>query len=102
MSNVIDLQNMFYNCSKLQNLGSLSNLGKAFVKNSNNVSAYTLTLSACTKLTHDSLMNSINGLYDLNLTYDVANGGTLYTQKLVLGSTNKGKLSADEIRNSHF
>jgi hypothetical protein len=42
-------------------------------------------------------MNVINNLYDLNLTYDVANGGTLYTQKLTLGSTNLAKLTADEI-----
>lgn len=97
MSNVINVQNMFYNCSNLKNVGSLSNLGKAFVKKSGSVSQYTLHLSTCSKLTHDSLMNIINGLYDLNLTYDVANGGTLYTQKLVLGSTNIAKLSSDEL-----
>jgi hypothetical protein len=56
-----------------------------------------LNLSTCTALTHDSLINVINGLYDLNLTYDVANGGTLYTQTLNLGSTNKAKLTAEEI-----
>ena len=42
-------------------------------------------------------MNVINNLYDLNLTYNVANGGTLYTQSLNLGSTNKAKLTAEEI-----
>ena len=42
-------------------------------------------------------MNVINNLYDLNLTYDVANGGTLYAQSLVLGSTNMDKLTAEEI-----
>lgn len=42
-------------------------------------------------------MDVINKLYDLNLTYDVANGGTLYTQVLSLGDTNKEKLTAEEI-----
>ena len=41
-------------------------------------------------------MNVINNLYDLNITYDVANGGTLYTQSLVLGGTNLAKLTDEE------
>ena len=49
-------------------------------------------------ITKESLIDVINnGLYDLSLTYDVANGETLYTQQLVLGSTNLAKLTADEI-----
>lgn len=42
-------------------------------------------------------MNVINKLYDLNLTYDVANEGTLYRQTLKLGTTNRNKLTSDEI-----
>ena len=34
---------------------------------------------------------------DKHTSYDVANGGTLYTQQLVLGSTNMAKLTAEEI-----
>ena len=49
------------------------------------------------KARNESLMNVINNLYDLNLTYDVANGGTLYRQILRLGSTNLAKLTSDEI-----
>ena len=41
-------------------------------------------------------MSIINNLYDLNLTYDVANGGTLYRQRVQLGSTNLAKLSEEE------
>ena len=93
-----EIYRAFRYCSKLEIFGGIKNYGMAFATittANNNFSTY--DLSSCTKLTHDSLMNVINGLYDLNLTYDVANGGTLYTQKLTLGSTNKAKLTAEEI-----
>ena len=89
--------NSFYNCSKLTNLGGFINLGKGYTQKRNNYSNYILDLSYCVELTHDSLMNVINNLYDLNLTYNVAGGGTLYTQQLILGSTNIAKLTAEEI-----
>ena len=89
--------NSFYNCSKLTNLGGFINLGKGYTSKTNNYSNYILDLSYCTELTHDSLMNVINNLYDLNLTYNVSGGGTLYTQQLILGSTNIAKLTAEEI-----
>ena len=94
---VINMQNIFYACSKLENLGGFLNLGKSFTSKANNNASYALKLSFSTLITHESLMNVINNLYDLNLTYDVANGGTLYTQSLVLGSTNLAKLTAEEI-----
>lgn len=56
-----------------------------------------LNLSQSYSLTHDSLMDVINKLYDLNITYDVANGGELQTKGLILGSTNLAKLTAEEI-----
>ena len=70
--------------TELTNFGGLINLGKGFTQKSSNYSNYALNLPSSSKLTHQSLMNIINGLYDLNLTYDVANGGTLYTQKVTL------------------
>ena len=96
-SKVNNVAYMFDNCNLLKNLGGFKNLGKAYTKQSNDYGNYRLNLSTCKKLTHESLMNVINNLYDLNLTYDVANGGTLYTQGLVLGSTNTAKLTAEEI-----
>ena len=96
-SSVNIIANAFNNCSKLTNLGELQNLGKAYTQKTTNNTNYTLNLSPATKLTHDSLMNVINGLYDLNLSYKVASGGTLYTQTLNLGATNKNKLSVEEI-----
>ena len=88
---------MFLNCTKLADFGGLKDLGKAYTNTIKNYAYYRLNLSSCTSLTHDNLINVINNLYDLNLTYDVANGGTLYTQSLVLGSTNKAKLTNEEI-----
>ncbi len=85
-------------CNSLTNLGGLKDLGKSYFNKQANYVSYTLALSDCTKLTHDSLMNVINDLYDLNLTYGVAQGGTLYTQRLVLGSTNIAKLTEEELQ----
>lgn len=94
-----NLNKMFYYYygMKLQNFGGMKDLGKAYTQKTTNYSVYGLDLSYCNSLTHDSLMNVINNLYDLNLTYNVANGGTLYTQSLKLGSTNLSKLTAEEI-----
>lgn len=96
-SNVNSISSIFSACSKLGNLKSFSNLGKGYTLTTQNNGAYKLDLSACKRLDYASLMDVINKLYDLNLTYDVANGGTLYTQSLVLGSSNLAKLTADEI-----
>ena len=96
-SSCTNLSSTFMSCAALTDFGGLINIGKGYTQASNNYSSYKIDLSACTLLTHDSLMNVINGLYDLNLTYNVAGGGTLYTQTLKLGSTNLAKLTADEI-----
>ena len=96
-SSVVNINSILASCTKLENLIFFSNLGKGYTQKTPNYSSYTLSLSSSTKLTHDSLMDVINKLYDLNLTYDVANGGTLYTQKLTIGSTNVAKLTAEEI-----
>ena len=98
MSKITNNGTIFYNSTNLININSFKNLGKGYTQKSANYSNYKLDLSKNTKLTHDSLVDIItNGLYDLNLTYDVANGGTLYAQSLVLGGTNYNKLSEEEI-----
>lgn len=91
-SKVVIVANMFGNCSNLTNLGGLENLGQAYdTTKSANYSSYTLDLSDSNKLTHDSLMNVINNLYDIKTKGCNA-------QSLVLGSTNISKLSAEEIQ----
>lgn len=96
MERIIDITDMFYWASKLEEFTIPAGLGKGFTQKTANYAAYTLNLSP-TKLNAESIVGVINGLYDLNLTYDVANGGTLYTQKLYLGNTLKAKLTPEEI-----
>ena len=90
-SKVIVVANMFVNCNNLTNLGGLENLGQAYdTTESANSSSYKLDLSSSTKLTHDSLMNVINNLYDIK-------SKGCNPQSLVLGSTNLAKLSSEQI-----
>ncbi len=95
MSKATQISNLIYNGSvhytNLTTMGGFENLGQAYLTTrSANYYTYKLDLSKCTALTHDSLMNVINNLYD------IATAG-VQTQQLVLGSTNLAKLSADEI-----
>lgn len=96
MSKVTNVSSMFQSCSSLKNLKFGKNLGKSYTQKTTKYSQYTLSVSF-EYLTHDSLMNIINNLYDLNLSYDVANGGTLYRQELYIGYKNRSKLTAEEI-----
>ena len=93
----ININSVFDHANKLANFGGFENLGKAYTYRSSNYYMYSLNLNYANSFTHDSLINIINGLYDLNLSYDVANGGTLYPQNLSLGNTNKSKLTEEEI-----
>lgn len=91
MTNATSHANMFQNCSGLTHLGGLLNLGNSYLTTTSaNNANYKLTLSDSPLLTHDSLMNVINGLYDIQ-TKGVA------TQQLTIGSTNLAKLTAEEI-----
>ena len=91
LSKATDVRLMFASCRALTTLGGFQNLGMAYdTTASANYSYYTLDLSVCTKLTHDSLMNVINGLYDIK-------SKGCNPQRLILGSTNLAKLTAEEI-----
>ena len=95
-----DITNGVYRYIKL---GGFKDLGKGYdTSKSANNSDYTLDISYgstiespnslfSTDIDHDSLMNVINNLYD------IANKGVM-PQKLVLGSTNLAKLTAEEIQ----
>lgn len=111
-SNVNNFGNMFYNCSSLQNLCELDgskiitvnamfstcnslmyfdgikDLGKAYsTTQSANATVYGLNFNACNKLSHDSLINILNNLYDIKTK-------GCKTQKVTLGSSNLSKLNA--------
>ena len=83
-------------CRQLKNFGGFANLGKAYTQEKENYSYYVLNLKY-TKLTYESLINIINKLYDLNLAYDVENGGVLYAQSLIMESSLLSKLTEEEI-----
>lgn len=89
--NVTNIQSVYYYCSRLVDSGGFKNLGQAYLTTqAANYSYYTLSLSSCGNLTHESLMNVINNLYD------IATKGC-NAQKLVLSSTSLTKLTAEEI-----
>lgn len=81
----------FAYCSNLTNFGGLENIGEAYsTTQSANYTYYSLILSESRKLTHESLLNVINNLYDIKTKGCNA-------QKLVLGTSNLAKLTAEEI-----
>lgn len=85
-SKVTNTQNMFLGCENLVNFGGLKDFGKGNYYNAS------LDLRYSTKLTHESLMNVINNIYDINLNPNIS--ASCY---LRLGTTNINKLTADEI-----
>lgn len=65
-SKVNNIQYLLSGCTNLTILGGFKNLGKEYsVSFSANFTNFKLDLSACTLLTHESLMNVINNLYDI-------------------------------------
>lgn len=90
-SKVNSINGIFGGSKSVTTLGGFKNLGQAYLTSfSANYSTCTLDLSPCTSLTHESLMNVINNLYD------IASKGC-NTQSLKLGSTNVAKLTEEEI-----
>lgn len=75
----------------LEIFGGIINLGKAFSTTSKeNNNDYQMNVSQNTKLTHESLMNVINGLYDIKTK-------GCNPQQLIVGTTNLAKLTSEEI-----
>jgi hypothetical protein len=102
-SKVKTVVDIFSMCSELVTCGGLKDLGKSYTSKTANAYVYKFSVEDCKKLTHESLLNIINNLYDLNIAYGVydeegqAGTGTLYTQSLILGTTNIAKLTDEEI-----
>ena len=93
--NCVKIDNFTYafsNCKSLTTLGGFENLGQAYLTTQNeNYTPYRLMLDDSPRLTHESLMNVINDLYD------IATAG-VKPQQLILGGTNLAKLTEDEIK----
>lgn len=83
--------------SSFTDFGGFKNIGQAYTQKTEHYTKYQINLSKFIALSHTSLMNVINKLYDLNLSYDTAGGGTLYRQYLILGAENYAKLSPEDI-----
>lgn len=91
MSNATNIQGMFSYDSLLEDMGGFKNLGQSYsTGRQENYTYYTLNLATARQLTHESLMNIINNLYD------IASLGC-NKQKLGIGETNLAKLTAEEI-----
>lgn len=85
------ITNMFNECISLSDFGGFLNLGMSYRKTvAANSATYKLNLMDSTKLTHDSLMNIINKLYDIKTLGCRA-------QALVIGPSNLTKLTEEEI-----
>lgn len=75
-------------------LGGFINLGKGFLQNGSAAYHTMMFDSYMQNLSHDSLVNIFNGLYDLNLhTFQFTNQPTIQ-----LGATNYSRVSAAEIK----
>ena len=86
-SKFTNISSILQNCTNLEDFGGLLNLGKAYPDTS--IKEYlALGLQNNNKMTHDSLMNVLNKVYDIS---------SKNTQIINLGSTNKTKLTAEEI-----
>lgn len=90
-SSVLSVYNMFDGTDTLENLGGFENLGQSYLTTeSANNNQYSLKLNSNDSLTHESLMNVINNLYDIK-------SKGCNAQKLILGTTNINKLTSEEI-----
>lgn len=77
-------------CKSLVNFGGFKDIGMGYgTSAAANYGNYQVYLSNCVKLTEQSLINALNGLYD------IASKGC-HAQKCVLGSTNLAKLTSAE------
>ena len=90
-SSAVHVWEIFETLAPIENFGGLKNLGYSYsIDEDANYPFYELRLDHLTKLTHESLMNVINNLYDIK-------SKGVKQQSLWLGDTNKAKLTAEEI-----
>lgn len=88
---LVNLAGAFQRVTTLTEFNGFENLGKAYdTSKPVNYSNYTLDLSTCSELTHDSLVSIINNLYDINTKGCNA-------QQLKIGATNIAKLTSEEL-----
>lgn len=90
MSSATNLANILYNASNIIDIPGFTDLGNGYLTTTSaNYYSYTLNVSTCTKLTEQSIINVLNGLYD------IATKGC-QSQEVVMGATNLAKLTSEE------
>lgn len=87
---VTDISGVFEGSSNLTNFGGFENIGKAYLTThpQNNL-YYRIKMNYSSKWTEQSLINTLNGLYDIKTK-------GCKPQQVVLGSTNLAKLTSEE------
>lgn len=94
MSSATNLANILYNASNIIDIAGFTDLGNGYLTSTSaNYYSYTLNVSTCTKLTEQSIINVLNGLYD------IATKGC-QSQEVIMGSTNLAKLTSEEGKNA--
>ena len=98
----LDLSNctnssFIYMADLLTDLTFGTNLGKGYTVQQAYASNHGMDFSSLIALTRESVLDIFNKVYDLNITYDVANGGTLYTQRLYFRNEVKNRLTPEDI-----
>lgn len=87
---VTNISAVFDSVSNLTDFGGFENIGKAYsVTSSTNNIYYTINMNYSSKWTEQSLINTLNGLYDIKTK-------GCKPQKVVLGSNNLAKLTSTE------
>ena len=87
---VTNISGVFDSASNLTDFGGFENIGKAFLTTaSENFLYYTINMNYGGKWTEQSLINTLNGLYDIKTK-------GCKPQKVVLGSINLAKLVSEE------
>lgn len=91
---VTNCENAIFSCG-LTSFPGFHNLGKAFTKQTTNYDAYMCYVTT-TSLPLEDYISILDNLYDLNISYKVAEGGTLYRQRMHFAKAAYNKLAESE------
>lgn len=87
---VTNISDVFDGATNLTDFGGFENIGKAYLTTDpQNYIYYKINMNSSSKLTEQSLINTLNGLYDIKIK-------GCKPQQLILGSTNLAKLTSEE------
>lgn len=88
------MNSIFADLPNLRTIESITGIGKGYTEKVANYYSYEVRSHDASYLDAASVGKIIDALADLNEVYDVANGGTLYTQKFYVGTAHKNKITA--------